>query len=163
MLEIDTKGCLASLEKYKLDLEKRLKTLVHRTVSYWASGVVEITPVGDSLTYRALYQRRPEGWATEEGLLMGNWRLRNSDVPVGLMNWDSSRTGVDTSGRNLTAQAESFKDAYKLGDTITLYNATPYANEVTVRGSRGSETVPVKADALAALMNTYKYAYSALT
>ena len=163
MLEIDTKGCLASLEKYKLELEKKFLTMVHRTVEVWASGIVDITPVGDSITYFALYKRRPEGWAKEEGLLMGNWKLRNFDVPVGLMNWDSSRTGVDPTGRNLASQAENFKTSFKLGDTITVYNATPYANEVGVRGQGGKETVDVAGSALAALMNTYKYAYSALT
>lgn len=160
MIEVDVSNCIASLEKYKKDLESKFNTLVHRTVSYWASGIIEITPVGDSIAYKALYDKRPDNWAHIEGLLMGNWRIEIGDVSG--FKFDPSTQTADPKGMFLAkSEVGRFERNFKLGDVITIYNATPYANEINFRGS--SEIVPLKSDALTALMNTYKYAYSALT
>ena len=164
MITVDVSKAIESLLAYRREIEKKLTTVVSRTVNYWTSGIIDITPVGDSLIYSALYNRRPDNWAKTEGLLMVNWKIRATDFNVSTFGaFDPSRNSADPSGRFLSSQSEQVENDFKLGQTITLWNATPYAEEVSVRGSNGSELVHVKSDALDELMNTYKYAYSALT
>jgi hypothetical protein len=158
MFDVDTSEALASLLKYRDEMKVKFEQMVVRVVKYWSEGIVEVTPVGDSVAYSRFYNNRPQDWANEEGLLLGNWKIRNG--AVGSYTWDSQAT--DTSGANITRDANRLASEYKLGEMIVIYNATPYAMDVAVRGTNGMQTRDIKGDATQWLAATYLMAYSGL-
>lgn len=158
MFDVDTTDAVASLRKYQQEMKVKFEQMVVRMVRYWSEGIVEVTPVGDSLAYSKFYKSRPSDWANEEGLLLGNWKIRNG--PVSAYTWDSQNT--DTTGSNIARDANLLSSEYKLGDTVIIYNATPYARDVAVRGTNASQLRDIEGDALQWLMATYKMAYSGL-
>ena len=158
MFSVDTSEALASLLKYRDEMKVKLEQMVVRVVKTWSVGIIEVTPVGNSLEYARFYQKRPSEWANEEGLLLGNWKIRNGSV--GAYSWDSQDT--DTTGRNIIREAGQLSAEYKLGEMVTIYNATPYARDVAVKGTGGMQTVNIEGDALEWLKRMYTTAYSGL-
>lgn len=158
MFDVDTSEALASLLKYRDEMKVKFEQMVVRVVKYWSVGIIEVTPVGNSLEYARFYKKRPSDWADEEGLLLGNWKIRNGNV--GSYSWDSQDT--DTTGTNIIREAGKLASEYKLGEMITIYNATPYGRDVAVRGTNGMQTVNIEGDAIEWLARTYMTAYSGL-
>lgn len=158
MFSVDTSEALASLLKYRDEMKVKLEQMVVRVVRQWSEGIVEVTPVGDSVAYSRFYKARPLDWAAEEGLLLGNWKIRSGTI--GAYSWDSENT--DTAGANIQRDVNRLAGEYKLGETVVIYNATPYARDVAVRGTMGMQTRNIEGDALQWLAATYKMAYSGL-
>ena len=127
MLGVDTADFDKSVDQYIDQLTKALKSSVTQVMYGTANAVVENTPVGDTDTYYDLYLKRfdAEGWAIEEGMLLANWGFH-------LNTYDSffNKDIRDTEGDLVTKSIIEVMQEYKLGDSITASNSTPYATRI---------------------------------
>lgn len=123
MVEVDSAATLQSLVKYREAVEAKLKSSIKTFMLTWTDWISDITPVGDDVNYDQLYAMRQQryGWAPTAGMLMGNWTIRlNNHVA----KFDPRRR--DTTGESLNTAAFFWSEKYNIGDTIVLFNATPY-------------------------------------
>lgn len=161
MFDVDTTDAVASLRKYQQEMKVKFEQMVVRVVRLWSTGIIEVSPVGDSLAYKEFYEAREEdGWAMTEGLLLGNWKIRNGTTATTNYIWNDQDT--DTTGMNIAKEGDRFAAEFKLGQVITVYNATPYINSVAVRNTRGQQIRDIRYDAELRLMQTYQTAYAGL-
>jgi len=125
MFSADVTDLLKSLEDYRNQVVKKLKATINTVMYEWSSEVIRITPLGntDSPQNTRRYGMRESmyNWSPKAGLTRGNWMFGlNSDS----ITFDSS--SFDSGSGTLKASLSTVMHGYKLGDTITLGNATPY-------------------------------------
>jgi len=152
MVTVDTADLEKSIDTYVDLLTKALKNSVTQVMYGTANAIVENTPVGDTDTYYKLYLKRfqAEGWDIEEGMLLANWGFHiNTDE--GYFNKDIR----DTQGDLVTNSIREVMAEYKLGDSITASNYTPYALSIENGQSAQAPNGTVK-PAEQALLDIYK-------
>jgi len=166
MFSADVTDLLKSLEDYRNQVVKKLKATINTVMYEWSSEVIRITPLGDVDKYWGYYHTREDkyGWKEQAGLTRGNWMFGlNSDS----ITFDSS--SFDSGSGTLKASLSTVMHGYKLGDTITLGNATPYIltpgiNNTLFKRAKGrleggySRQAPdgLKAPTLEAIQRLYK-------
>lgn len=124
MFSADVTDLLKSLEDYRNQVVKKLKATINTVMYEWSSEVIRITPLGDVDKYWGYYHTRakePYGWKEQAGLTRGNWMFGLNAESI---SFDSS--SFDSGSGTLKASLSTVMHEYKLGDTITLGNATPY-------------------------------------
>lgn len=123
MFSADVTDLLKSLEDYRNQVVKKLKATINTVMYEWSSEVIRITPLGDVDKYWGYYHTRENqyGWKEQAGLTRGNWMFGLNAESI---SFDSS--SFDSGSGTLKASLSTVMHGYKLGDTITLGNATPY-------------------------------------
>lgn len=122
MIKTSTEKTEASLQYYKEILEQRLKDVAQAVAATAAKSFVEFTPVGNTVTYKELYEYREEtkGYRIEPGLARGSWVLSlNNQVNYSFDNYDKE-------GTESLKRAQSTLQGIKLGDTIIINNSLDY-------------------------------------
>jgi hypothetical protein len=123
MFSADVTDLLKSLEDYRNQVVKKLKATINTVMYEWSSEVIRITPLGDVDKYWGYYHTRENqyGWKEQAGLTRGNWMFGLNAESI---SFDSS--SFDSGSGTLKASLSTVMHGYKLGDSITLGNATPY-------------------------------------
>jgi len=166
MFSADVTDLLKSLEDYRNQVVKKLKATINTVMYEWSSEVIRITPLGDVDKYWGYYHTRENqyGWKEQAGLTRGNWMFGLNAESI---SFDSS--SFDSGSGTLKASLSTVMHGYKLGDTITLGNATPYIltpgiNNTLFKRAKGrleggySRQAPdgLKAPTLEAIQRLYK-------
>lgn len=127
MLKFDVNPLLKSLEDFRVLNETKTKGMVRSFVMDAVQTATSYTPLGDSVKYFSLYQKRETDWIWQsyglqpvEGFARGSWRV----------SFDNSSQLQEYYGRNsdelaLRAANTSIR-GYQVGQTIMISNYGPY-------------------------------------
>lgn len=112
----------SELHKQLLEIQAKVKRKLEGMVRGFAYSIameaINKTPLGDSEQYARYYKARTE-WPQVEGLARGNWQYSESGPVFRLIaGQDSGNAALD--------QVEVAAMQYKLGDSFSIGNATPY-------------------------------------
>lgn len=119
MVEVEVKNLIKDLENFYLEAVRKMENMV-RNFSYEISlTAIENTPLGDSVAYKKLYQRRERtmGLQPIEGLAQGGWQYSLD----GTLDFQEIYSGSMALGAVKTHAMN-----YKLGDTVIIGNKGPY-------------------------------------
>lgn len=119
MVEVEVKNLIKDLENFYLEAVRKMENMV-RNFSYEVSlTAIEKTPLGDSIAYKKLYERRERtmGLQPIEGLAQGGWQYSLD----GTLDFQEIYSGSMALGAVKTHAMN-----YKLGDTVIIGNKGPY-------------------------------------
>jgi hypothetical protein len=153
-MKVDTKETIASIDKVKLELTRRLEAMVKGFASEVAQAASESTPTGDDASirfnqnYAGYYKARFDKYGIEQkaGFHSGAWVISMSGV------FADNRTIYSEDA--VKARALSSVDSYKIGQQVYIGAIGP-AYEFLEDG--GSEKAPdgIKAPTLRAVQVVY--------
>ena len=119
MITVDSKDLLADLQKFYLEAVRKMENMVRGFAYEISLTAIQNTPLGDSITFQKLYQRR-RYLPQEEGVARGGWEV----------SLDGSLDFQVISGRdsgNVAASAAKIHLMnYKLGEVVLIGNSGPY-------------------------------------
>lgn len=119
MIEVEVKDLIKDLENFYLEAVRKMENMV-RSFSYEISlTAIEHTPLGDSIAYKKLYERRERSMGLKpiEGLAQGGWQYSLD----GTLDFQEIYSGATALGA-----VKSHAMNYKLGDMVIIGNKGPY-------------------------------------
>lgn len=119
MIEVEVKDLIKDLENFYLEAVRKMENMV-RNFSYEISlTAIENTPLGDSIAYKKLYERRERSMGLKpiEGLAQGGWQYSLD----GSLDFQEIYSGATALGA-----VKSHAMNYKLGDMVIIGNKGPY-------------------------------------
>ena len=117
-----------------------------------ALTAIDNTPLGDSVAYMRLYQRREKmyGLSPIEGLAKGGWQV-SLDGSLEFQELYGS-----TSGQTALSAAKIGMMNYKLGNTVMIGNEGPYIDDLENNSSNQTNGQGIMQPTLDSIMQVHK-------
>lgn len=114
MISSNSKEVADSLDAFEKEITRKLESMVRNFAVELATIAVDKTPIGDSKKFSGYYQARTT-LPDREGLSKSNWQYTEDTAALILLTDLGALNRVSVSS-----------EAYKLGDTFSIVNTTPY-------------------------------------
>lgn len=140
MIKANTEELLQSLEKFRVENQNKMKSMVRSFAMAVFDIAISNTPLGDSVTNFNLYQKRvyepnwqSYGLEPVEGFARGSWRI----------SLDGSKQMQEFYGLSAAefamGKANANVRSYNLGDTVTISNYGPYISDLERNSSKQTQ------------------------
>ena len=132
MITADISDLEQQLDSYIEEIENKAEEAVRKFAYTAVQRLIRVSPYGDSKRFRNYYKRRNKKdgrYPLEEGMLRANWDISINGSPESIDFVSGSRQGEHALYDVYTKMLQ-----YKLGDTFSFYNITPYIDNVTGNG-----------------------------
>jgi hypothetical protein len=148
----DTSKLEQSLKKFHEDAVRKMQGMVQKFSHIVAWTAIDNTPLGDSLKWEDLYQKRYEEIGLEpiEGFAKGSWRVSMDGTleMQTLYGQDSDEMAASLIKQDL--------NQYKLGETVMISNFGPYIVELEKNFTRYNKQQPIMQPTLESIYRTYQ-------
>ncbi len=148
----DTSKLEQSLKKFHEEAVRKMQGMVQKFSYIVAWTAIDNTPLGDSLKWEDLYQKRYDEIGLEpiEGFAKGSWRV----------SMDGTLEMQTLYGQNSDEMAASIIKSdlnhYKLGETIMISNFGPYILELEKNFTKYGKNQPIVQPTIESIYRTYQ-------
>ena len=154
MLTFDTSKLEASLDKAKVEINRKLGGMVQKFSYAISISAIRNTPIGDSEAYALKYAQRFAKLGLEpiEGFARGSWRV-NMNSPDTMLH---EIYGADSGG--VAEQIISIHlEEYKLGDSIYISNVGPYIEKLENNHSLQTRDMGIANPTFESILGLYQF------
>jgi hypothetical protein len=148
----DTSKLEENLKKFHEDAVRKMQGMVQKFSHIVAWTAIDNTPLGDSLKWEDLYQKRYNEIGLEpiEGFAKGSWRVSMDGTleMQTLYGQDSDEMAASLIKQDL--------NQYKLGETVMISNFGPYIVELEKNFTRYNKQQPIMQPTLESIYRTYQ-------
>jgi hypothetical protein len=148
----DTSKLEENLKKFHEEAVRKMQGMVQKFSHIVAWTAIDNTPLGDSLKWEDLYQKRYDEIGLEpiEGFAKGSWRVSTDGTLAmqTLYGQDSDEMAASLIKQDL--------NQYKLGETVMISNFGPYIVELEKNFMRYNKQQPIMQPTLESVYRTYQ-------
>jgi hypothetical protein len=148
----DTSKLEQSLKKFHEEAVRKMEGMVQKFSHIVALTAIDNTPIGNSIEWKDLYQKRYEEIGLEpiEGFAKGSWRISMDGTleMQTLYGQDSDEMAASIIKQDL--------NQYKLGETVMISNFGPYIVELEKNFTRYNKQQPIIQPTLESIYRTYQ-------
>jgi hypothetical protein len=148
----DTSKLEENLKKFHEEAVRKMQGMVQKFSHIVAWTAIDNTPIGDSLKWEDLYQKRYNEIGLEpiEGFAKGSWRVSMDGTleMQTLYGQDSDEMAASLIKQDLSQ--------YKLGETVMISNFGPYIVELEKNFTRYNKQQPIMQPTLESVYRTYQ-------
>jgi hypothetical protein len=148
----DTSKLEENLKKFHEEAVRKMQGMVQKFSHIVAWTAIDNTPIGDSLKWEDLYQKRYDEIGLEpiEGFAKGSWRVSMDGTleMQTLYGQDSDEMAASLIKQDL--------NQYKLGETVMISNFGPYIVELEKNFTRYNKQQPIMQPTLESIYRTYQ-------
>jgi hypothetical protein len=148
----DTSKLEQSLKKFHEEAVRKMQGMVQKFSYIVAWTAIDNTPLGDSIKWLNLYEKRFEEIGLEpiEGFAKGSWRVSMDGTleMQTLYGTDSDEMAASLIKQDL--------NQYKLGQTVMISNFGPYIVELEKNFDKYGKGQPIIQPTLASIYRTYQ-------
>jgi hypothetical protein len=148
----DTSKLEENLNKFHEEAVRKMQGMVQKFSHIVAWTAIDNTPIGDSLKWEDLYQKRYDEIGLEpiEGFAKGSWRVSMDGTleMQTLYGQDSDEMAASLIKQDLSQ--------YKLGETVMISNFGPYIVELEKNFTRYNKQQPIMQPTLESIYRTYQ-------
>jgi hypothetical protein len=148
----DTSKLEENLKKFHEEAVRKMQGMVQKFSHIVAWTAIDNTPIGDSLKWEDLYQKRYDEIGLEpiEGFAKGSWRVSMDGTleMQTLYGQDSDEMAASLIKQDLSQ--------YKLGETVMISNFGPYIVELEKNFTRYNKQQPIMQPTLESVYRTYQ-------
>ena len=148
----DTSKLQEDLKKFHEEAVRKMQGMVQKFSHIVAWTAIDNTPIGDSIRWEALYDKRYKEIGLEpiEGFAKGSWRVSMDGTlqMQTLYGQDSDEMAASLIKQDLLQ--------YKLGETVMISNFGPYIVELEKNFTRYNKQQPIMQPTLESIYRTYQ-------
>jgi len=138
MIKADTSDLEKYLDNYINEFETKAEQAVRDFAHDTVVGLIRVSPYGDSIRFEDYYKNRLAPLPKEEGMLRANWKINLNKAGETVSYVAGSRKGENSLNNEYYTMLN-----YKLGDSFSFYNITPYLEHI--HSQQAPEGVAAKA------------------